>query len=179
MKMLGGILLSLFAPRRDREMIAGDLAEEHALLASTAGRRAASRWYFNQALRSVGPLLWANIRRGVWLKTLGAALGGYFVAAALVILSDLTMSRMLSGGIVFYSLVSLAVGFPVMMLGGYLAAWMRPRAAILLAFLSGAMGLVSLAVTGGGAPLWYQVGLVIVGPAASLLGGRVRVRVRD
>ncbi len=176
MKMLGGILLSLFAPRRDREMIAGDLAEEYALLASTAGPRAASRWYFNQALRSAGPLLWSNIRRGEWLKTLGAALAGYFVVAALVILSDLAMSRLLHGGVVFYSLVSLAVGFPVMMLGGYLASWMRPRAAILLAVLTAVMGVASLAMTGNGAPLWYQIGLIVIGPTASLAGGRIRVR---
>ena len=176
MKFLSGIFLKLFAPRRDRETIAGDLAEEHALLAAKIGSRAASRWYFNQVLRSVGPLLWSSVRRGEWLKTLGAALVGYFVVAALVILSDLAMARLLSGGVVFYSLVSLAVGFAVMMLGGYLAAWMRPRAAILLAVLAAVMGLASLAVTGSGAPLWYQVGLIIIGPAASLAGGRIRAR---
>lgn len=176
MKAIGGILLKLFAPRRDRETIAGDLAEEYSLLAQTAGPRAASRWYFNQALRSVGPLLWANIRRGGWLKTLGAALAGYFVVAALVMLSDFAMSRILSGGVVLYSLVSLAVGSLIMMLGGYLAAWMRPRAAILLAILSAAMGLLSLAVTGRGAPVWYQIGLIVIGPAAALAGGRIRIR---
>jgi len=176
MKTLGRILLTLFAPRRDSETIAGDLAEEYSLLAQTAGSRAASRWYFNQALRSVGPLLWSNIRRGGWLKTLGAALAGYFVVAALALLSDSAMARFIHGGVVFYSLLSLAVGFPVMMLGGYLAAWMRPRAAILLAVLSAAMGVVSLAGTGSGAPLWYQIGLIVIGPTASLAGGRIRIR---
>jgi hypothetical protein len=104
MKVLGGLFLALFAPRRDRETIAGDLAEEHALLAATTGSRAASRWHFSQVMRSAGPLLWANIRRGGWLKTLGAALAGYFVIAVLVMASDLMMARLLSGGVVFYSI---------------------------------------------------------------------------
>jgi len=179
MKPIGDLVLKLFAPRRDREMIAGDLAEEYSLLVSSAGPRAASRWYFNQVLRSAGPLLWANIRRGSWLKTLGAALAGYLIIAALVILSDMAMSRLVSGGVVLYSVLSLAVGFPVMMLGGYVAAWMRPRAAVLLAAVCATMGVASLAATRNRAPLWYQVGLIIIGPAASVLGGRVRVRVRD
>lgn len=70
-------LCSLLLRGRDREMLLGDLVEEHALLASTAGRRVAARWFRSQVLHSAAPLLWANIRRGVWLKTLLAALAGY------------------------------------------------------------------------------------------------------
>ena len=62
------------------------------------------------------------------------------------------------------------------MLGGYLAAWIRPRAAVTLAVITAVMGVVSLAVTGDAAPLWYQIALIVMGPLASLAGGRIRIR---
>jgi hypothetical protein len=169
-------LFGLVLPQRDREMLLGDLEEEYALLASTLPPRKASRWYWNQVIRSAAPLLWANIRRGWWLKTLGAALAGYLAVVVLVMVGDIVMSKLLSAGKQVYALVSLATGFPAMMLGGYLAAWIRPRAAVTLAVITAVMGMVSLAVTGDAAPLWYQIALIVMGPLASLAGGRIRIR---
>ncbi len=172
-------LLGLFLPQHDKEMLTGDLVEEYTLLASTLQPRDASRWYWNQVARSAAPMLWANIRRGLWLKTLGAALVGYLAVVLLVVAGDIAMSKLLSASEFVYSLLSLAVGFPAMALGGYVAASMRPRAAIALAVISVVMGVVSLAVTGGRAPLWYQVALIFVGPIASLTGGWIRIRGKE
>jgi hypothetical protein len=171
-------LLGLFAPRRDVEMILGDLAEEHGLLASTLPAAEASRWYWRQVLCSAGPLIWRAVRRGVWLKTLGAALAGYFVVMVAVMAADLVMTRRLSVSETVYALISLAVGFPVMALGGYIAACLRPTAAGALAAIAAVMGVVSLAATGGAAPLWYQLALIVLGPAGALAGGRIRLRQR-
>ena len=37
-------------------------------------------------------------------------------------------------------------------------------------------GIRSLALTGGRAPLWYQIALILIVPAASLAGGEIRTR---
>jgi hypothetical protein len=168
-------LFSLILRERDREMLLGDLHEERAVLAASLPPREVARWYRRQVIRSIAPVVWANIRRGSWLKTLGAAIAGYFVVMLLVMLGDTLMSK-LKVPEAFYAPASLAVGFPVMLLGGYLAAWMRPRGAFLLAAISVVMGVVSLAFTGDGAPLWYQLALIVIGPVASIAGGRIRLR---
>jgi len=172
-------LLRIFLPERDRETLLGDLVEEHALLASTLPPRAASRWYWGQVLRSAAPLFWANIRRGGWLKTLGAALAGYVVVMLLVMAGDLAMSRLLSAGKLAYSLISLAIGFPIMVLGGYIAECLRRRGAVGLAVISALMAAVALASTGDGAPIWYQIALIVMGPLASVAGGRIRIRGKE
>jgi hypothetical protein len=169
-------LFSLLLRQRDKETLLGDLIEEHASLASVLGRRQASEWFWSQMARSVPSVLWANIRRGVWIKALGAVLVGYLAVAMLVIVGDIVMSKLLPANELVYSLVSLAAAIPAMMLGGYLAAWIRPRAAIGLAIFSTVMAIVSIVVTGDRAPLWYQAALTIIGPLAALAGGRFRIR---
>jgi len=172
-------LFSLVLRQRDKEMLLGDLIEEHALLISSQGPRHASRWYRNQMLRSIVPVMWANIRRGWWLKTLGSAFVGYLVVVLLVMTGDIVMSKLLPVDEQIYSLVSLAAGFLAMALGGYLAAWMRPGAPVALAVISAVMGVVSMAFTGDRAPMWYQIALIVIGPAAALTGGRIRIRRKE
>jgi hypothetical protein len=75
-----------------------------------------------------------------------------------------------------FAVLSLAVGLPAAVLGGYVAARLRRGAAGALAVLIAAMGVVSLPATGAAAPLWYQLALIVVGPAGVLLGGRLRAR---
>ncbi|MBI1787479.1 MAG: hypothetical protein HYR60_08005 [Acidobacteria bacterium] len=169
-------LLAAFLRQRDKEMLLGDLVEEYALRASGGRSIEASRWYWAQVLHSAGPLLWSNIRRGNWWRTLAAALAGYLLVALLVIAGDVAMSKLLPPGELAYSLLSLAAGLSAMVLGGYIAAGMRQRAAIGLAVIAAVMGVVSLVVTGDRAPLWYQIALIVLGPAAALAGGRIRVR---
>jgi hypothetical protein len=169
-------LFGLLLRQRDREMILGDLAEERALLAASLTPRHAARWYRRQMLRSIPPVIWANVRRGVWLKTMGAAIAGYLVAAILIIASDSAVGMIGAGWRM--ELASLMVGALVMALGGYLASAMRPRAAMLLSVMVAALSILNLFMPTGEA-IWYKIGLVLVGPAASLAGGRIRLRRRQ
>ena len=157
---------------RDREMILGDLVEECRLHDRPV------RWYTSQLLRSIPPVMWANIRRRLWLKTLGAALAAYALVAVLVILSDLgmTMARVSSD---LYSAISLVVGFAVMILGGYFAARMRPAAPKLLAAIALVMAIGTVLAPGPHAPLWYECALVVIGPGAAIAGGRLQIRRKE
>jgi hypothetical protein len=116
-------------------------------------------------LRSLGPIVWANVRRGVWLKTVSAVLASYAVVVALVVLTQTVRTEW-----------SLAAGSFSGLAGGYVAAWMRPTAPRALAVFVFFMGVVSLLVTGNQAPLWYQLGLIVIGPAAVIAGGKLRKR---
>ena len=169
-------LFGLFLPDHDREMVIGDLVEEHALLATSLSPAHASRWYWKQVAASVGPVLWASFRCGGWLKTLGAAFLGYLAVAVLVTASEAAMSALLRVGDQMYSAISLAVGLPSMVLGGYVAASVRPRGAAALAVLTAVMWILALALTGTRASLWYQLLLIVMGPIASIAGGRIRSR---
>ena len=64
-------LLVLLIPKKNREHILGDLDEEYrTILMPRYGRRTANLWYWWQAAISVGPLLWAKVKRGLvaaWL----------------------------------------------------------------------------------------------------------------
>jgi hypothetical protein len=164
-------LLGVAVPERDRDVLIGDLVEEHGL----RGRGAAA-WYWSQALRTLARLLWTGVRRGRWLRTLGAVLAGYAVVSVIVVAGDAATTMLPGAGEQRSSVLSLAVGFPAMVLGGYLAARLRRRAAEALAVLAAVIGLVSLVTTGDRAPLWYQLALVVAGPTAALLGGRIRAR---
>lgn len=150
-------LLKLVLPRGDRDAVLGDLAEERAL------QKNPDRWFRRQVLRSLGPIMWANIRRGVWLKTVGAVLASYAVIVALVMLTQTIRTEW-----------SLAAGSFSGLAGGYIAAWMRPTAARALAVFVFIMGVVSLVVTGDQAPLSYQLALIVIGPAAVIAGGKLR-----
>lgn len=167
-------LLSGLVPARDREELIGDLVEEHALRARGGGDGAA-RWYWGQTLRTLASLAWAGFRRGGWLKTLGAVLLAFLVVNAIVMAGDVAMAVLPGAGQQTYAVLSLAVGAPAAVLGGYLAARLRRGAAGGLAVLTAAMA-VSLLATGDAAPRWYQLALIVVGPAGALLGGRLRAR---
>jgi hypothetical protein len=152
-------LLKLVLPRGDRDAVLGDLIEERALHANP------HRWYRQQVLRSVRSIVWANIRRGVWLKTVGVVLASYAVIVVLVVLTQSIRTEF-----------SLAAGSFAGLAGGYVAAWMRPTAPRALAIFVFFMGVVSLFLTGDQAPLWYQLGLIVIGPAAVIAGGKLRRR---
>lgn len=176
---LAGWLLATFLPESERETIPGDLAEEFAVLAADESPARARRWYWRQTSASLWPLFRTNARRGGWLKAIGAALAAYIVVAAVVIAGDMLSARLLhTGGGRAFAIVSLVIAVPAMTLGGYLAAWMWPPGAKALAALVTVMGFLSLAVTGDGAPAWYQVTLIAIGFSGSLLGGRIRRPVR-
>jgi hypothetical protein len=152
-------LLKLILPRGDRDAVLGDLIEERALHANPDG------WYRQQVLRSVGSIVWTNIRRGVWLKTVGAVLASYAVIVVLVVLTQTIRTEW-----------NLAAGSFAGSAGGYVAEWIRPNAPRPLAVFVFFMGVVSLLVTGNQAPLLYQLGLIVIGPATVIAGGKLRRR---
>ena len=152
-------LLKLVLPRGDRDAVLGDLAEERAL------QEHPDRWHRRQVLRSLGPIVWANIRRRLWLRTVGAVLASYAVGVVLVVLTQTMRTEF-----------SLVAGSFAGAAGGYVAEWMRPTAPRALAVFVFIMGVVSLLVTGNQAPLWYQLGLIVIGPAAVVAGGKLRRR---
>ncbi len=172
---LATFLLGRLVPARDREELIGDLVEEHALRARGGGA-AAARWYWGQTVRTTGSLAWAGFRSGGWLKTLGAVLLAYLAVNVVVMAGDFAMSKLPGASEQTFAVLSLAVGLPAAVLGGYVAARLRRGAAGALAVLIAAMGVVSLLATGAAAPLWYQLALIVVGPAGVLLGGRLRAR---
>jgi hypothetical protein len=146
--------------------------------------------------------MWANIGRGSWLKTLGAACLGYLAMVWLSITSQglltdfLARSRFLSTTFGYFlylgdirpgdyheaqaqvfGLLVLAAAFPPPVLGGDLAACMRPGAPVVIAVISAISGAVSLMANGDRAP-WIQVALTVLLPIAALAGGRMRIRKR-
>jgi hypothetical protein len=54
---VGEYLLSLCLPRKDREVVAGDLEEEFASKAESRGTFVARVWYWSQVVRSIGPVV--------------------------------------------------------------------------------------------------------------------------
>jgi hypothetical protein len=171
-------LLGLILPKHDREIVIGDLVEEHALLATSLSPADASRWYWKQVAGSIRPVLWASFRRGEWLKTLGAAFLGYLAVAMLVTASEVAMSAVLRVGDETYSALSFAVGLPSMVLGGYVAASLSQRGAAALAVMTAVTWSLPLVLTGTRVRLWYQLLLVVIGPTAAIAGGRIRSRAR-
>jgi len=66
--MLARLLLIAVAGEGESEFVAGDLHEEFIYLCATRGRRASSRWYIWQVLRSVITLLGLRLRSGEALQ---------------------------------------------------------------------------------------------------------------
>src|SRR5215510_7277610 len=125
---IAAMLLDLFLPEPQRETLQGDLVEEYNLIITNLGRGQARRWYRRQVTRSVAPILRANLRRGNWLKTLGAVMAGYFIVVVLVVISDYALAELFSGPTPLYAILSLVSGFPVLVAGGYFVARIRSRA---------------------------------------------------
>ena len=60
---LAVLLLRLALDACDRRFVLDDLSEEYAARVAAEGRAAAARWYWSQAMRSLGPILWRRVRR--------------------------------------------------------------------------------------------------------------------
>ena len=75
-------LISLFAARPDRAFLLGDLAEEFQELATDRGENTASRWYWNQTLRSAVPLLVSRLATERMGRSVGAMMTGIIAAIA-------------------------------------------------------------------------------------------------
>ena len=166
-----------------REVVLGDLAEEHALRAHWSGAREARRWYYRESLRSVPFLL-----RGWWRRLRPSDVASIVATVAVAWVAASVVQR----GIVFaFSFVPLTLMHPptplvaaVMFLwttidgvcAGYVAAWVGRRAPLPSA-LAWALTLLTMMALAQGhpAPAWFRIVNAIVMIVAVLGGGMLRV----
>lgn len=164
-------LLQRVLPERDREAILGDLIEEYELRARSTTPLMVSRWYWGQACRSIPRMTWGAVSRGRWLPTLGVAVGAYIAAGALEFAGTVAISKLLTPDAPVFTVISLVVGLATMVIGGYLATWIRPGSATAMAAIVMIVVAVLMMTTSGDAALWYGLAFLILGPLAALAGG--------
>lgn len=161
---------SWLAPRREREALLGDLAEEFALRESTASAAAARRWCRRQICVSAAPLLWSRLTRTAWIATTGTALLAYVAVGLSELMVHWLMADSSLTGRGAYDPVGMVITFPMVVLIGYFAARLRRAAPIVL----GAIMLLNVTAmtlwATENVPAWYTIAYFIVGPAAALLG---------
>ena len=88
-------ILSVVAGRSDRAFLIGDLAEEFRDVALDRGRNVGSRWYWNQAVRSAGPLLIARLTSERMARSVSATVVGWVTAIVSATVFGLFLDRTL------------------------------------------------------------------------------------
>jgi hypothetical protein len=164
-------LLERLLPERDREAILGDLIEEYELRTQSTTPWMVSRWYWGQVCRSIPRMTWGSVSRGRWLPTLGVAVSAYIAAGALEFAGTAALSKVLTPDAPVFTAISLVIGLATMLIGGYLATWIRPGAAAVMAAIVMTVVGVLMITTSGNASLWYGLAFLILGPLATLAGG--------
>lgn len=174
---LAGWLLGCVLPRRELEIIIGDLEEEYALRCRSTPD--ASRWYWIQVFRSLPPLLWAPVRRGGWLPTLGVALAACVVQALVELTTKLALVDLLPAGARSLDFLTLLVTLPSFTILSYLATRVFPGAATMLAGIVLFAVFLQVAVQDGqGMTIWTQLSALCAGPSMAFTGGVFARRTR-
>jgi hypothetical protein len=168
-------LLKCFLPPTDREVVLGDLIEEYAIRARSDPASMVDRWYWGQVYRSIPQAQWSAIRRGGAVTTLTTALAAFIAAGALESAGLAALSRVLVMDANQPTALSVIVGLATIMLGGYVAAWIRPGAAQALAGIEMIAVVILMVTMSGSAPLWYGLTFLIIGPLAACAGGTLRI----
>jgi len=168
---LAGRLLAALTPEKDREGLLGDLAEEFELRSKSGP---ASAWYVRQVVTSLPPLAWAEIKRGAWLATLGAALAAYVAVAVTEVSLNALIAEIFGPGFSLSGALRMTLGFPVLMLIGFGASRVRRGAAATLAAMMGMVGVALMVTTSETVPAWFWFAYIVAGPMAVILGGRIR-----
>jgi hypothetical protein len=172
-------LLACVLPPSDRDAVLGDLVEEHAIRTRIASGPTATMWFWKQVLGSIPSVLWMGTRRGAWLTTLGVAFGAYVVAGAIEFVGEAALARLIGPDARTLPILSAAFGLATIVVGGYVAALIRPGAATALAAIVMLVVATLLVTVPDSAPFWYGLTFLMVGPLAALAGGTVgRVRRR-
>jgi hypothetical protein len=132
-------------------------------------------WYWGQVCRSLAPLLTSIARRRRWVATVGVAVIGYVAAVALAAAAETMLSRLLGADAGVPTSLHVFIGLATLLMGGYLAARIRPKAEDVMA------AIVFVAVAGmmtmaDRAPAWYALAFLVIGPATALAGGRLSRR---
>ena len=164
-------LLRVVLPRDRRDAVLGDLEEGFAREASPRA------WYWKQVVRSIGPALRLRWRTAGVMRIVAATVASYIALAACVVGLEAAIAPFVREPNMPYMLLSLLVGGIGAFTSGMVAALMVPMAPMrglkfFLGFLLVMAG-ASFAMDAGRTPLWYQLVLLIVGPAAAYAGGRM------
>jgi hypothetical protein len=168
---LAASVVARLTPEKNREALLGDLAEEFELRAKSG---AASAWYFRQVATSLPPLAWAQIKKGVWLATLGAALAAYVAVAITELSLNALIMKIFGPGFSLSGALRMTLGFPVLMLIGFCASRVRRGAAATLAAMMGIVAITVMVTTTETVPVWFWFVYIVAGPMAVVLGGRIR-----
>jgi len=171
-------ILLCVLPQRDADVVVGDLAEEYGLRAKSGSASCASRWYWGQVSRSIPPLLWAPVQRGGVFATVGASVGALMVQATVELASKSAISSLLVVDARAAAILTAVVAIPTLVLVSYLAARIRPGAAIVLTALVTVAVVIQLMVNGYGMPLWKQLAALLIGPSAAFTGSVLSLRRR-
>jgi len=169
-------LLECVLPDRDRDAVLGDLIEEYGLRLQSQPRAAASQWVWAQVLSSMPRLVWSALVAGKWYYALGIAIAVFIAIGALETAINVLLVARLPFSPMICMFLGIAVGLASLTFGGYLAAWLRPAAAIFFAAGQGLMGIALMITRSDAYPLWGQLVLLVLCTAASLAGGVLRIR---
>lgn len=169
-------ILARLMPPAQAEALLGDLLEECRLRLRAESPASATRWYWMQLASSMPVLLWTSLLRGSWIITIVTAVASYIAAAGLQLAFGYALSRTTTSESVRLVIVlfSFAAAFAPC---GYVAASIRPGAARLLAFFVFAT-IFAMMATGARAALWFQLSLLVLGPAATIAGAALSARWR-
>jgi len=98
-------------------------------------------------------------------------MGAYIAAGALEFAGTMAISKLLTPDAPVYTVISLVVGLTTMVIGGYVATWIRPGAGTVMAGIVMLVVAVMMTTMSGSAPLWYGLAFLVAGPLATLAGG--------
>jgi hypothetical protein len=154
--------------------VIGDLVEEYAIRAQAVTSAAAARWYWRQVFFSVPAVLWSGIRQG-GLLTAAIAVAVYIGASFVESASFWVIVRLLGPDGRALDVLGVIVGLAAFTAGGYVATWVRPGAAPVLAALVVVSVLTLMVTVTAGPRFWYGLIFLVAGPAAALAGGSLRL----
>jgi hypothetical protein len=163
-------VLTRLVPEDEREPLLGDLVEEHARRAAGASSSAALRWCLRQVCASIPPLLWVRLARAAWIPTLAVALPAYIAVGIAELCVNWAISSWYGPGAATTNPLGLLLMFPTVVLIGYLAAALRPAAAMVLALMMLAAATAMALWSTESVPVWHRIAYFFVGPAAAVTG---------
>jgi hypothetical protein len=156
--------------------VLGDLFEEYALRAQTQTVSAVAWWYWGQTCRSLVPLVVSAALRGRWGATVGVAVIGFAAAGAAGAVAETLLSKLLGAEAGVPAILRACISLATLLIGGYVAARIRPRAEDVMAAIVFVAVAWMMATMADGAPGWYALAVLIVGPATAHAGGRLSRR---
>jgi hypothetical protein len=168
-------ILSRLTPPAQAEALIGDLLEERRLRLQAGSHVSVAGWYWRQLASSVPVLLWASMRRGVWLVSVVTAVASLIAAVLMMHVLQSAMWPMTTSSFVHDVMMLLSFAAAVAACG-YVAASIRLGAARLLAFL--VFAAVCRETTLPGGALWYKGLFLVLGPLATIAGAALSGRRR-